>query len=484
MLSKKSAEIRQQIAMVSLEDLIPEDHLLRAIENAIDFSFIYDVVKDLYSENNGRPSIDPVVLVKIAMIQVLFGISSMRQTVKDIQVNTAYRWFLGYGLHETIPHFTTFGKNYVRRFRDNDLFEQIFARILMEAINSGFVKADAAFIDGTHVKASANKGKYRKEIVLKQSQQYKEQLLEEIAQDRANQGKKPLKDHDNRGNSGSDETKEVTVSTTDPECGLFVKGEHERCFAYTAHVACDRNNFILAAATSPGNVHDSIMFADVYSQLKARFEEIKSVVVDAGYKNPSICKAIIDDGKIPVMPYKRPMTKEGFFRKHDYVYDEYYDCYICPNNQVLSYSTTNRHGYREYKSNPRVCSQCPKIAQCTQSKNHTKLVQRHLWEDYLEEAEHLRYYPEYQDLYKLRSQTIERVFADAKEKHGMRYTRLRGLKRVHDQLTLIFACMNLKKLAMWKKKNGSLPPGSFLVRLLLKLRRCNSYNLENPLPAF
>src|SRR3712207_7333400 len=83
---------------------------------------------------------------------------------------------------------------------------------------------------------------------------------------------------------------------------------------------------------------------------------------------------ILEDGKIPVMPYKRPMTKKGFFKKQDYVYDEYYDCYLCPQNQVLKYSTTNRDGYREYKSNRNICQNCPDRKRCTESKNATKLV--------------------------------------------------------------------------------------------------------------
>ncbi|XER07500.1 IS1182 family transposase ISTte1 [Sporomusa rhizae] len=154
------------------------------------------------------------------------------------------------------------------------------------------------------------------------------------------------------------------------------------------------------------------------------------------------------------------MTKEGYFKKYEYVYDEYYDCYICPNNQVLKYSTTNREGYREYKSNPKICVQCSLRIQCTQSQNFTKVVNRHIWESYVEYAEDVRHTHQGQDLYRRRSQTIERVFADAKERHGMRYTRYRGLRKVQHYLTLLFACMNLKKLAMWKKKRGMLPPFS------------------------
>ena len=129
MLSRESREGRGQIQMLSIEDLVPRGHILRDIDKAINFDFIYDEVKDLYSPDNGRPSVDPVVLFKIIMIKYLFGIRSIRQTIKEIEVNMAYRWFLGYGMTDKIPHFSTFGKNYERRFAQSDIFEKIFEQI-------------------------------------------------------------------------------------------------------------------------------------------------------------------------------------------------------------------------------------------------------------------------------------------------------------------------------------------------------------------
>lgn len=456
---KKNRELQSQIQFIALEDLVPQDHILRAIDRAIDFNFIYDEVKDLYSPYDaGRPGIDPVSLFKILFIQYLFGIRSMRQTIKEINVNVAYRWFIGYGLTEKVPHFSTFGKNYTRRFKDTPVFEHIFEHILKEAVAAGFIDASAIFIDGTHIKASANRNRSEKISITKPVKQYQEELNKEIDKDREEHGKKTFpKDTPNPPNQGI-----KTQSTTDPDSGLFVKGEHERCFAYVANTACDRHNFILNFALGAGNIHDSQMFHEVYKKLTSFMNEIKAVAVDAGYKTPGIMREIINSGKIPAIPYKRPMTKDGFFRKYEYVYDEYYDCYICPQNQVLKYTTTNREGYREYKSNPANCENCPCRSQCTASKNNVKVVTRHVWADYQEEAEHYRHVAEYREIYKQRKQTIERVFADAKEKHGMRYTTLRGLEKIKMQVTLTFACMNLKKLALWKRKTGKLKPAASL----------------------
>ena len=231
---------------------------------------------------------------------------------------------------------------------------------------------------------------------------------------------------------------------------MFFKNEKEKCFAYLSHTACDKNNFILDFHITPGNIHDSVAFSDLYKKLKQNIKHpISAIAIDAGYITPYICKTLLDDNIIPAIPYKRPMTKKGYFKKYEYVYDEYYDCYLCPNNKILKYSTTNRDGYREYKSNVFDCKNCMYVKKCTNSKSNQKILTRHIWQDYIEEANHLRYKTEVKKIYQKRKETIERVFADAKEKHGMRYTKLRGLQKIKMEVSLIFSCMNLKKLANW-----------------------------------
>lgn len=116
----------------------------------------------------------------------------------------------------------------------------------------------------------------------------------------------------------------------------------------------DKKNFILGVEVTPGNIHDSVVFDTVYDEVTKTFPEVETITVDAGYKTPWICKKIIEDGRNPSTPYKRPMSKKGFFYSHEYVYDEYYNCVICPKNQVLRYATTNKEGYREYKSDPNI----------------------------------------------------------------------------------------------------------------------------------
>ena len=389
--------------------------------------------------------------------------------ISKIEVNVAYRWFLRLDMMDKVPHFSTFGKNYTRRFKDTDLFEQIFSHILMECYKFKLVDPTEVFVDATHVKARANNKKMQKRIANKEALFYEELLKKEINEDRQAHGKKPLKEKDDDKNddditpsSGGDpkeftddipkDTKTIKSSTTDPESGWFRKGEHKNVFAYAVETACDKNGWILGYTINPGNQHDSRTFKGLYDKIKDI--GIETLIADAGYKTPAIAKLLIDDGIKPLLPYKRPMTKEGFFKKYEYAYDEYYDCYICPNNKTLEYRTTNRDGYREYKSCGPTCATCPYLAQCTESKDHVKTITRHVWEPYMEMCEDIRQTLGMKDLYALRKETIERIFGTAKENHGLRYTQMYGKARMEMKVGLTFACMNLKKLAKIKQEWG------------------------------
>ena len=466
---------RDTIEIVGIESLVPEGHLLRKIDVAVDFNVLYDMVEELYSEDNGRPSVDPVVLFKMVLIQHLYGLPSLRRTAEEVSLNVAYRWFLGYGIQEETPHFSTVSYNFKHRFTAETV-DRIFAWILNEIAEAGYLSPKAVFVDGTHIKANANTKKAIKEQVPVASKHYAKELMEEVDADREAHGKKPFDDDDEntppttpkkkRDNTSKKKLKRrkkeakkktVTKSETDPESGLFVKGDHKKQFAYEAHTACDKHGFILETVVTPGNVHDSVAFDEVYDKVTERFPDVETIVADSAYKTPHICKKVFEDERVLSTAYKRPMTKKDGHEWWKYIYDEYYDCVICPEYQALAYRTTNRDGYREYKSDPKICVNCPTREHCTSSKDNVKTVQRHIWKDYEELADDARYTPKYRDLYKLRKETIERVFADAKEKHAMRYTQYRGLTQVTNWVKLKFAAMNLKKFAKWKWMNSHFP---------------------------
>ena len=462
--------------IVDTESLVPAGHLLRKIDAAIDFSRIYDMVEPLYCPDNGRPGVDPVVLFKMVLIQHLYGLTSLRRTAEEVSLNVAYRWFLGYRLQEETPHFSTLSYNFRHRFTEETV-DQVFNWILSEMVNAGYVAPGVVFVDGTHIKANANIKKTVKVEVPFEAKRYAQELMEEVNADREAHGKKPFdndeddsqpptspgkKKRDNtsrkklKRRKKAEKSRTVVKSTTDPDCGLFVKGEHKKQLAYEAHTACDSQGVILAVEVTPGNVHDSVAFDDVYDRVVERFPEAHAFVADSAYKTPHICRKVFSDDRILSTAYKRPQTMKGGHEWWKYVYDEFYDCVICPEYHVLNYRTTNRDGYREYKSDPRICAHCPTRHLCTHSKDCVKTVTRHIWKDYEELADDARYTPLCKRLYQARKETIERVFADAKERHGMRYTRYTGLAQVRNWVKLKFAAMNLKKLAKWRWRTPSL----------------------------
>ena len=185
----------------------------------IDFTFIYEEVKELYSENNGRPSVDPIVLFKLVFIQALDGIKSMRKTCEKIKVDAEYRWFLGIPFGKDTPHFSTFSKNYERRFKGTDIFEKIFINIVKQAQEYGMLN-DEFFMDSTHRKANANKNKYEDELV-KEVKKRKIELEEEINEERKRLGEKPFEYKDEY------EEKHIKVSKTDKESGYYHRDNKE-----------------------------------------------------------------------------------------------------------------------------------------------------------------------------------------------------------------------------------------------------------------
>ena len=238
----KNIENRGQVEFVSLEQMVPADHLLRQIDAAIDFHKIYEFVGDLYCKDNSRPSIDPVVMFRIVLIQHIYGIRSLRRTLEEISMNT-----------------------------------------------------EAIFVDGTHIKASASLKKQARKAVPKEAKRYAHELFEEINKDRESHGKQPFDDDNNQEDTAEPATVEKTVSATDPECGVFLhKGEHKKVFAYEAHTTCDKHNFILGVHVTPGNIHDSVAFDPLYDVICLHYPEHKIVAADSACKTPWICKRIFE----------------------------------------------------------------------------------------------------------------------------------------------------------------------------------------------
>lgn len=360
---KESAPQQYPLEMVTLEELVPQHHLVRKVDAAIDFEFIRDEVAHLYCHDNGRPAIDPVVLFKMMLLGYLFGIPSERRLVQEIQVNVAYRWFLRMGLTDKVPDASTLSQNRIRRFNGTDIFQRIFDNIVEQAITKGMVGGRVLYTDSTHLKANTNPRKAKNLPQSVKASAYIDALNAAIDEDRAATGKKPL------APSTTVKMKDTKVSTTDPESGFMHRDNKPKGFFWLDHRTVD--------------------------------------------------------GKHGIQ-----------------------DVYHCPQGQQLLYKTTSREGYRHYHSSPEVCAQYPRLIDCTQSKNSQKVVTRHVWEGSKERANQRWLTAWGKKVYARRKETVERSFADAKQHHGHRYARFRGLMKVQMQCLLAAAAQNMHKMAL------------------------------------
>lgn len=474
----KTNQKAHEMSVIILETFVPENHLLRKIDQSINFRFIYDLVEPLYSKI-GRPSIDPIMLFKLLFINHLYGYNSMRRTIEETKVNLAYRWFIGLGVDESVPHFSDFSKNYTRKFSQliemshpitgvietKSVFAAVFDHILAQAYEKDFIRAAHIYMDSTHIKANANKRKSNDVMVMEERRTYQDALDQECDQYSEDKGLSFAKEVES-------EPKRIKQSSVDPQSGHFHKGEHEKQFAYSAQTTCDQHGFVLGVHVSAGNHHDSKTFYPAFSKIHDVFgQTIRSVGIDAGYKTPHIARELIERNITPLMPYTRPHgqkdTSDVKIGKHAFVYDKSADVYQCPNGAILTpRSVSKKDGMILYRSSTKDCKKCPLREVCLSKTSSSRTITRSVWQRYMDEVEMIRKTSFHEKYYPLRKQTIERVFADAKEKHGCRYTRYRGLQKVQDYTYLLFATMNMKKIALWSSRSSFMAAYSSLISFI------------------
>ena len=372
--------------------------------------------------------------------------------MRDIEVNVAYRWFIGLRLMDQVFDASTFSQNRRRRFDGTDIAQGIFEQIVEQALAHGLVDGTVLYTDSTHLKANANKGKYDKEMVAKSRAAYWDDLDAAVTADRAAHGKTPLKSKDRQP-----PIKETKVSRTDPEAGYMVRAGKPKGFFYLDHRTVDgRLGIITDSHATPANVHDSIPYLDRLDRQRERFGlDVGAVGLDAGYATAGIAKGLEDRDILGVTGYRRPTpAKPGMMVKKAFVYEPQNDGYRCPQGQVLNYATTDRSGYRHYRSDPAECRTCPLLASCTSNAKAQRTITRHVWQDARDRTDARRLTDWGKRIYKRRKETVERSFADAKQLHGHRYARFRGLTAVACQCLLAAAAQNIKKIALTLAPTG------------------------------
>jgi len=239
------------------------------------------------------------------------------------------------------------------------------------------------------------------------------------------------------------------VSTTDPDSGFLMRDGKPRGFFYLDHRTVDTKcNIITDTFVTAGNVSDSEPYLERLQAQKEKFHfSVEAVALDSGYFTGHICKHLHEQGIFMVMGYRRFGRKKDLLPKRKFHYVKELDAYACPMGCKLTYRTTDRKGYRHYKPTKEDCVHCPLRSECTKSKQELREITRHIWEEFKEIARANKRTRAGKELYKSRSYTVERSFADSKELHNFRYARMRGVKSVQEQAYLTAACQNMKKIA-------------------------------------
>ena len=408
-----------ELEMVTMEQLVPKDHLVRKIDSAIDFEFIRDEVAHLYCKDNGRPPVDPVRLFKIILLGYIFGVKSERQLVKEIEVNVAYRWFLRMSLTEKVIHASTLSQNRIRRFNGTDVFERIFINIVQQAMAKGLVAGQELFTDSTHLKANANKNKHTNKQTAVRASAYLDMLDEDVALDRAKEGKRPLKER-----TSEQKAKNTKSSTTDPESGFMTRDNKPQGFFYLDHRTVDgQHGIIVDTHATAGNVNDSQPYIRRLDHTLEQFNlNPIAVGLDAGYFTAPVAESLERRGILGVFGYRRPSRTKNAFNT------------LSITKKKTAVAPTGRRR-RHATLTESITQTLPAMRDDTQSKN-MKLT-RHIIRKWIEPT-------------RCGSQLLQaekrgkRSFADAKQHHGQ----IRSLS-TNVQMQCWLASQNIKKIAWW-----------------------------------
>lgn len=439
--------------MVTIEDLVPEEHLVRKLNQLVDFSFIYEEVGGYYCENNGRPCVDPVVLIKYLLIGFLFGIESERRIEREIQVNMAYRWFLGLDLGERVPDHSTISQNRRRRFHGENIFRRLFERIVRQRMEKGLVEGETILTDSTHVKANASFKKNIKVLAECETTGYMERLDRYEEQERQRLETSGAIKPQRKSRAKSEKTKvEKTVSITDPEAGMLRRPGKPEGMHYLSHQSLDAaHGIVVDVAVTPGNVGDSEPYLERIENMRDHLGlDIKAAGADSAYGTSLICRAMEGMG----IELYTPGTTGGAtykveFRREDFEYEKQGDCFICPAGNKLTLRSLEREHFnicRTYRADRKDCRSCPMLSRCVSDSHRSRTIRVNIFEEAVKRQREREGTPTHRRILKLRQIWCEGSFAAQKSMHNLRRLFRRGMEAAEEHCLLSAMALNLKRM--------------------------------------
>jgi transposase len=468
---------------LSLEELVPKDNFYRRLERALDLSFVRELVHPLYAFG-GRPSVDPVVFFKLQLVMFFEDLRSERQLMSDVADRLSLRWYLGYDLREPLPDHSSLTR--IRERYGLSVFRRFFERIVEMCFEAGLVQGKELYFDATKVEANASldstrsrslvegrleehlRGIFPDDARLVQDEDTPEIAASEIAaavgsvgqKERRTLAQRNARQHCWIAEAGRQQrevvrwgyrrTADLRVSTTDPDASpMQCKNKGTSRLGYQTHYVVDggKARVILNALVSPAEVTENLPMLDLLFRSCFRWRlRPHSVTADAAYGTTKNIAAIEKAGIRAYTALPDHEKRTSLFGRDAFTYDIEKDLYTCPKGELL-----RRQGYdhRErsvrYAARPSVCNACSLKARCTKS-TKGRWIRRSFEEEYLERLRTYRNTEPYRKALRKRAVWVEPLFGEAKDWHGLRRFRLRGLEKVNTEALLIASGQNLKRL--------------------------------------
>jgi transposase/uncharacterized protein (UPF0179 family) len=429
---------------INLEKRVPKDHLLRKIQEKIDFDFIYAEVRETYGDN-GNVSIPPPVILKMMLLLILYNVRSERELMETIPMRLDWLWFLGYDLDSEVADHSVLSK--ARARWGGEAFRSFFERIVWQCVEAGLVDGSKIFLDSSLMDADASNNSVidTQSLKIHLHENYKklEARLEEV-------------------NESSDSSRRYVkqnsryMSTTDPDAAIVNRGKPK--LSYQVHRAVDgRSEVITATETTAGDVNEAHVMVPLLESHHANTGVMaETVVADSKYgtiDNFLACHDLGVEAHIPDLgefSVKRA-EKRKIFTEDRFEYDPPSDTYRCPaGNQLKPKSLHLNRQSRDYAAPKKICASCTLREQCTKNKSG-RTIKRHLRQEELDRMREASRSARAKRDIKTRQHLMERSFARG-TRYGFDRARWRGLWRVQIQEYLISAIQNIQVLLKYGHK--------------------------------
>ncbi|MEH3036074.1 MAG: IS1182 family transposase [Sphingomonas adhaesiva] len=426
----------------TIEAMLPTDHLLRRIDRCLDTSDLRQALAGHYS-TRGRPSINPELLIRMTLIGRIYAITSERRLCEELRYNLAYRWFCCLAPEDKVPHHSTFSKNRHGRFRDADVFRVLFETTVRRCISEGLVGGKDAAIDASFIAADASW--QRKTVpgylpyVANASRAVKEWVRDtgddvwEMARSKSCQG----------------------VSRTDPAAAWSARTVRGR-FGYALNALVDTPSGVaLDVEATPARFAEEVDAGRVMLERSASCFNYhpKRVAADKAYGSAGFLGFVRDYGAIPHIPViVRTHQTKGKLPRTAFSYHRDTDSFTCPTGKTLRHHAFHPpSGVHRYAADTRDCEACMLSKKCTSARRRTLV--RLDDEDVRDLARAETETGLYKRSMRLR-RGVERFFADAKGKHGMRRLHLRGIRGAEEEFLIGAAVRNLMILVRPQRLTG------------------------------